>query len=93
MFLSFKFISLLVLIDKFASLSLLDSICICYRCKDNNYFTIYINKVKIIKRKRFQKCPTNTSRNPQSLQINSGDNFIYVSLNFFSEILFVIFII
>ncbi len=47
----------------------------------------------IMTRKRFQKCPTNTSRNPQSLQINSGDNFIYVSLNFFSEILFIIFII
>jgi hypothetical protein len=43
-------------------------------------------------RKRFQKCPTNTSRNPQRLQINSGDIFIYVSLNFFSEISFVIFV-
>lgn len=93
MFLSFKFISLLVLIDKFASLSLLDSICICYRCKDNNYFTIYINKVKIIKRKRFQKRPTNTNRNPQRLLASAGDFYIYVSLNVFPEILFAIFII
>ena len=43
-------------------------------------------------RKRFQKCLTNTNRSPQRLQINSGDDFIYVSLNFFWEILFVILI-
>lgn len=47
----------------------------------------------IMTRKRFQKCMANTSRNPQRLLASAGDFYIYVSLNVFSEILFVIFII